>query len=260
LSTYYGFHYRFCNIRKGNEKGHVERSVEYVRRKAFSRLGSFAGETAAQTQLSETLVRINADKKEELELERIAMLPMLPDYSSVVRTSGIIDKFSTVAYKNNHYSAPDYLVGREVEIQAHTDEIVLKVKGVEVARHERKYENHIYTLDIMHYRETLMRKPGALNGSLCLKQSCDSLREIYERHFKEKPKEFILSLEVLERFSVEQLVSAIEKLRRNGASVQLDSIKMLLGNKAYDYQPGINDEIEQACEAQLRRYAEVMRV
>lgn len=30
LSTYYGFWYRFCNIRKANEKGHVERSCEYV--------------------------------------------------------------------------------------------------------------------------------------------------------------------------------------------------------------------------------------
>ena len=36
LSIYYGFKYRFCNICSGNEKGHVERSVEYVRRKVFS--------------------------------------------------------------------------------------------------------------------------------------------------------------------------------------------------------------------------------
>jgi len=41
LSTYYGFAFRFCNIRKGNEKGHVERSVEFVRRKAFARVNTF---------------------------------------------------------------------------------------------------------------------------------------------------------------------------------------------------------------------------
>jgi len=35
LSNYYTFKFRFCNIRKGNEKGHVERSVEYIRRKSF---------------------------------------------------------------------------------------------------------------------------------------------------------------------------------------------------------------------------------
>jgi len=36
MSCYYKFDYRFCNAGKGNEKGHVERSVEYVRRKAFA--------------------------------------------------------------------------------------------------------------------------------------------------------------------------------------------------------------------------------
>jgi hypothetical protein len=41
LSNYYHFGFRFCNVRKGNEKGHVERSVEYVRRKAFSSTVNF---------------------------------------------------------------------------------------------------------------------------------------------------------------------------------------------------------------------------
>ena len=30
LSLYYGFQYRFCNIRSGNENGHAERSAEYL--------------------------------------------------------------------------------------------------------------------------------------------------------------------------------------------------------------------------------------
>ena len=260
LSTYYGFRYRFCNIRKGNEKGHVERSVEYVRRKSFSRCWTFESESEAQVRLSDALSRMNADKKGELALEVSAMLPMLPDYSSVVRTSGLTDKFSTVSYKQNHYSVPDYLVGKEVEIQACIDEIVIKCRGNEVARHKRTYESHKYTLDIMHYRETLLKKPGALNGSLCLKQSCDSLSDIYARHFKENPKEFILSLDLLENHSVEQFAAAVETLRRSGASVSLDSLKMILGNKAYDYHPSPDNEIERACEAQLRRYAEVMIV
>ncbi|NBI07767.1 transposase [Senegalia massiliensis] len=35
IALYYGFKYRFCNTRCGNEKGHVERGVEFIRRKAF---------------------------------------------------------------------------------------------------------------------------------------------------------------------------------------------------------------------------------
>lgn len=34
LSAYYQFHFRFCNVDRGIEKEHVERSVELVRRKA----------------------------------------------------------------------------------------------------------------------------------------------------------------------------------------------------------------------------------
>jgi len=40
-SIYYGFKFRFCNNYRANEKGHVERSVEYIRRKIFSKRDKF---------------------------------------------------------------------------------------------------------------------------------------------------------------------------------------------------------------------------
>ncbi|MCL2776165.1 MAG: IS21 family transposase [Oscillospiraceae bacterium] len=257
LSTYYGFWYRFCNIRKANEKGHVERSCEYVRRKAYSRVSEFESEEEAQMRLTETVGRLNADKIDKLELERGAMLPKVPDYSSIVRTNGIVDKFSCISYKQNHYSVEDYLVGKEVEILAYTDEIVIKCEGEEVGRHKRTYENHVYILDIMHYRRTLSRKPGALRSSLCLKESCEELRGIYEKYFRSSPKEFILALDLLDEYTVSQVESAINILTEAGATVQYDSLKMMLGNKTYEYQYDENNEIEQACEAQLKKYAEV---
>lgn len=36
MSTFNCFSFRFCNARVGWDKGHVERSVDVVRRKAFS--------------------------------------------------------------------------------------------------------------------------------------------------------------------------------------------------------------------------------
>ena len=36
MSSFYGFSYRFCNIRSGNEKGHVENSIKVVRSRGFS--------------------------------------------------------------------------------------------------------------------------------------------------------------------------------------------------------------------------------
>ncbi len=51
LRGYYGFSHRFCNTYRANEKGHVERSVEYVRRKAFALRDSFENIQDAQAWL-----------------------------------------------------------------------------------------------------------------------------------------------------------------------------------------------------------------
>jgi len=52
LSLYYGFRFRFTNTYQAHEKGHVERSVEYLRRKIFSKRDTFAsfGEARAYFQ------------------------------------------------------------------------------------------------------------------------------------------------------------------------------------------------------------------
>jgi len=41
LRGYYRFTHRFSKAYRGNEKGHVERSVKYIRRKAFVLRNSF---------------------------------------------------------------------------------------------------------------------------------------------------------------------------------------------------------------------------
>ena len=51
LSRWYQYQYRFCNTAKGNEKGHVERSVEYVRRKVFGFKDTFKTIQEAQDHL-----------------------------------------------------------------------------------------------------------------------------------------------------------------------------------------------------------------
>ena len=55
LRGHYQFVDRFCNAYSGNEKGHVERSVEYIRRKAFGFKSDFASFEQARQYL-ETIV------------------------------------------------------------------------------------------------------------------------------------------------------------------------------------------------------------
>lgn len=62
MANFYCFSFRFCNVRTGWEKGHVERSVEYVRRKAFCILDRFDDIHTAQEYLKQAYKAINKEK------------------------------------------------------------------------------------------------------------------------------------------------------------------------------------------------------
>src|SRR5690606_15086630 len=86
LSIYYGFRFRFCNIAAGNEKGHVERSVEFIRRKAFGKgHESFASLADANRYLLQVCLKLNCKRQsngriamELFEEEKEHLMPALP--------------------------------------------------------------------------------------------------------------------------------------------------------------------------------------
>lgn len=83
MSGFYCFEYRFCNVRAGWEKGHVERSVEYVRRKAFCLTDHFNDICSAQEHLNRVCMQVNneqgslstAEKTSRLEADLSSLKP-----------------------------------------------------------------------------------------------------------------------------------------------------------------------------------------
>ena len=62
LKGHYQFSHRFCNAYSGNEKGHVERSVEYIRRKAFGFKSDFSNMDEAEKYLATIIIRIKSSQ------------------------------------------------------------------------------------------------------------------------------------------------------------------------------------------------------
>lgn len=60
MEAVYQFTHRFCNARSGNEKGHVERSVEVVRRKAFCELDTYPSLEEAEVRLAYACGELNS--------------------------------------------------------------------------------------------------------------------------------------------------------------------------------------------------------
>lgn len=276
LSAYYGFAFRFCNIKRGNEKGHVERSVDVVRRFAFSRPGEdcFESLEAANEHL---LKKCKEKNGEELSDGRIAddcfaeeraflmpSMPKMPCYAK--RTDLKVDKYSTVTVNKVHYSVPDTNVGRKLSARVYTDKVEIYKGDEKIASHERHYKNGEYVLDIFHYLRTLKRKPGALPQSSALMQSDAQIKKLYEDHYSKDPKEFLEVLALIEEIGVGPVVRATKTLLMKSTG-DLSAAKLRLvhdnlcemdesdGNSTYG-----EDRLSRRSKESLRKYNELMDI
>lgn len=222
LSNYYQFKIRLCEPRKGNEKGHVERSVEFIRRKAFSSQYSFTDIKEAEDHLSRTLKRLNERhhhehkekhvnlmKKEKSVSKLAAMAPF--DIAELVECR--VDKYSTIVIKQNHYSVPEGHVGKYIKAKVGARKIKLFIEGELVAEHPRNWGLHQWEMNIYHYLKTFQKKKGAITQSQSFKQAPTQIKKLYNNHYIGKEKEFIeLLLYIKENNNLDRVMKAVEEL------------------------------------------------
>ena len=255
MCNFYRYDYRFCNARAGWEKGHVERSVEYVRGQAFKRKLDFSSIEEAQQWLDETCSRLNretgsistANKQAALKDDLAALQSYPGEFGCFLLEEHTADKQATICVKNSHYSVPDHLVGRRVLVQVYSEK--LRIYDSEhhwQATHERSYTTGSWTLDINHYLSTLSKKPGAIEGSMAMRQLPKTVQELYRVHFKENPKDFLALLKYIRDKGIgyDGILSAVQAIRSRGARhITFDQIKVALEMK--DAQPVVYKEEQQ---------------
>ena len=239
LSNFYCFHYRFCNARAGWEKGHVERSVEYVRRKAFSVFLRFDSLEDAQNQLASTCERINTEegssstvgKQSKLEAELAALRACHNEMGCFELETYKVDKWSTICMKASHYSVPDTLVGKLVDVRIYSEKLVILYKNQKVAVHERIYHPAAWSIKLEHYLNTLLRKPGAVHSSLALQKMPEAIQKLFNQQFSDQPKDFVLLMQyaVEHGFTDIDIIEAYQDLKNRGLrNVSADQIKTMM--------------------------------
>jgi transposase len=221
LSIYYGFNFRFTNIYRGNEKGHVERNVEYIRRRVFSEPGcdKFDSLADANRFLAMGCMRLNSQPMsngaiplEVFQEEQKHLLPHLPKFESCIYSENRVDKYSTIMVSQNHYSVPDTLVGKMVSVKTFTDKIIVYHNNNIVAVHDRSFRLHDWKIDICHYLRTLYKKPGALRGSTALLQADTQIKYIYEHYYSGDAKTFLQILEIIYEKGTDVVTEALREL------------------------------------------------
>ena len=218
LSMYYGYRHRFTNAYSGHEKGSVERSVEYVRRKVFCIKDEFDDLDQANEFLFEQLVHINSripkgrskSAVELLEAEYPYMIEAPAAYQSSEHRSVRVDKYSCVSIDTNQYSVPEHYVGQMLSIRLFAQRIEIYNDGQFIANHTRHYAKHQYFIDINHYLQNLQRKPGALSSSTALHQAPGLIKSLFTIYYQDKPRSFVeLLARVREKsWSIEEVQKA----------------------------------------------------
>jgi len=272
LSGWFQFRWRFCNARRGNEKGHVERSVEFVRRKAFCDTDSFDTLDAAQDHLVATSNHLNeipgSTSKvplDGLSQERSSLWNYPGPMDCFLTDQLKVDKYATVCFGTNHYSVPDELCGRMVEVKMYSNILKMYYAHGLIGSHDRSYEKNKWVINLDHYLKTLNRKPGALHGSLALDQAPQAVREVYTRWFTTQPRDFIVLLQFCQQFQVSHqrlLDMAIYVSGICPNNITSEKIMALLGNQPVTQTPCQKEEsggeIEAFSNLQLEEITQLM--
>jgi len=221
LSIYYNFNFRFCNTGSPNEKGHVEKSVEYIRRKVFCRRDEFDSYEQARAYLKEELVKLNLRPQslengrtamEMLDDERPHLLPKPPKYDTARISEPRVNKYCCVAIDTCYYSVPDSLVGQFVFAKTYTDKILCYHENILVAEHKRARGRNQWQIDICHFVKTLAKKPGAFASSVAFSQMEPRLLNIYNRYYIGSEKSFIELVGLISKIGIDRIEAAIAEI------------------------------------------------
>jgi len=222
LSAYYLFRFRFCTVCRGNEKGHVEKSVEYVRRTACATADQFLSVDAANEHLLAVCDGLNdrprsslADKssREILSAERAYLLPLPPMFECGEFRERRVDTYRTISIDTCRYSVPEALVEKLVMVTVSPERIVWYDHDKRLCEHLRRYGFHEWSIHLEHDLLSFTRQPGALSGSGALHQSEGAVRALYAQYYREHPKDFIEVLSYMKEAQKDshEITSAIKK-------------------------------------------------
>ena len=227
LATYYGFEINVTNCFSGNEKGNVEEAVKYIRNKVYATKYEFESFKDAEDYLQQELVKLN--KESLIEEEKKCLTAYRPKYETAAILSCQVNKYSFIQVDSNFYSVPDYLVDKEVIVKKYPNNIYIYFKHEMVANHNLITGKKKTCIDIMHYLDTFVRKPGALRNSAAL-NSVPKLKDIFNLYYKDNPKTFITLLKENNGLSLDELLkvlSPIESKIKTNNWVEEETIKQL---------------------------------
>ena len=251
LKSHYLFESHFCLVRRPNEKGHVERLLDYARANFLVPVPRVKSLQELNEQLHdrcsadlERQLRGKSKCKGELLLEECSSMLDLPQEEFEARrtTQAGANSLSLVRFDNNSYSVPVKYAHRKIAITATVDEVRLSFEDQLIARHCRHWGRERYIFDSVHYLALLERKPGGFDYAKPLADwKLPDCFQTLRRRLERSPdglgtREYIRVLRLLERCSVQELANAVDYALDIDIT-DADSIRVILEHRLEEPMP-----------------------
>ena len=247
LQSHYLFASHFCLVRRPNEKGHVERLVEYARSNFLVPVPAVDSLAELNATLAERCRR-DQDRPVRgkpgtvaalLAEDRTAFLPPPARPFEARRvTPATADGQSLVRFDTNSYSVPTRYARRRLTVVATVDEVRVIHEDRLIARHPRCWGREQSLFDPIHYLALLERKPGGLDFAKPLEHwgLPDCFGVLRRRLEAADPtghgtRAFVRVLRLLETVPLSRLTDAVEYALGIDV-IDPDSIRVILDHRA----------------------------
>jgi hypothetical protein len=229
-------------VRRPNEKGHVERLLDYARRNFLvpvPRVDSLRTlneqlEVACQRDLGRQLRGKPLPKKDLLSEEQRIFLPLPSQTFEAHRVvQAHADSLSLVRFDRNSYSVPTKYAHRLVTVVGTVDEVRLIFEDRLIARHERNWGKEQFHYEPLHYLALLERKPGGIDHAKPFEEwdlpVCFGIlrRRLETEQGGHGTREFIRILRLLEQHPLSELKQAVQHALEIGAT-NADALRLII--------------------------------
>jgi hypothetical protein len=104
--------------------------------------------------------------------ERMLLRPLPAEpFDTALTLTPRVDRYAQVMVRCCQYSVPARFIGHRVRVKLSASAVTVYDRSTVVARHQRAAGKGVKVLDLDHYLEILLRKPGALPGATALAQA-----------------------------------------------------------------------------------------
>jgi len=160
FATYYGFRIKACNVRRGNEKGKVERAIRYIKgnfliRKNYENFEALKEEASLwlRKTANERLHSVTRKKPADMLTDEkpFLLIPPNTDYDYPSPQPLKARKNCLFTFDTNNYSMPAEYYNKALCFKAYIEKITIVYENKIIAKHRRCYDKYQIIKNPAHY-------------------------------------------------------------------------------------------------------------